>query len=70
MLSAQSSMPASAALDASSVALPARAMSGDEKRRRCLAPLLRGGSAGLAADDEDDDDEHEASAALPARIVS
>ena len=65
MLSVQSSMPASAALDASSVALPARAMSGDEKRERRRWAPLRGGSAGLA----DEEEEHEASAALPARIV-
>ena len=67
MLSAQSSTPISAALDASSVALPARAMSGDEAdRRRWTPPLLRGGSAGLAEEEE----EHEASAALPARTVT
>ena len=62
MLSAHSSVLASAAWGASSVALPARATSGDKKRRR-WAPLRGGRSAGLA------EEEHEASAALPARIV-
>lgn len=71
MLSAHSS--SSAALDASSVAFPARAMMGDVdtddvgERRRCKGrrPLLRGGSGGLAAGAE----EHDASAALLVRIV-